>query len=187
MRFSRVRALPALVLAAYVAVLSASPVGEALRLLVHITTEHSAVAQLPAVAAQHPVRSPAMREELRAEDVHHHHDHGEGRHHQESALPASEHDHRASSSQDAPGGAEVGGATIAFDAPHEHDGRLHTHAPDAAEDPVAPTVTLEEYYPVSNAAVPLPVQSRERDPFRVAISSHQSTASIELPPPRRLI
>lgn len=159
------RALPALVLAAYLAVLGASPVGEALRTLAHLAAGHHAptVLRLAAMRAAPPAAVSARAE--RAEHAHAHR-HGDSHHH-----PAIQH----------PAPDPVPLAALA----HDHDGRVHTHeAEPAADDPAVPPPSLEKHHPHAPALVPEPALAEVGAPAAPAPGAAQHVSPVRIPPPR---
>jgi hypothetical protein len=69
-------------------------------------------------------------------------------------------------------------------APHEHDGVVHTHEPRPDKDPVLLSAAASEYY-LSPTVTPIPLPARygSRTPWMVP-SPDQVTPLVETPPPR---
>lgn len=152
-------ALLALVLA-YACLLGISPVGQAGLLWLHLATEHHGVAVRP--TAEH------------AHDAGRAHRHDSARH----DGSGGGHGHTAPPGDDAGRPASPG-------APHEHDGRVHTHDPAPVGDPAVPAGALSEHYLPPDVASPPPSARDAAVPPTAAPAPRRAAPPVDTPPPRR--
>jgi hypothetical protein len=163
-------ALLALVVA-YACLLGLSPVGQAGFLWLHLATEHhdSAVRH---TAHRHDGeqahRHAAAVESHEADGVREHGEHG--------------HEHAAADAHSAEDGA---GRSVSPGAPHEHNGRVHTHDQTPVEDPAVPVGTLSKYYLPPEVKSPPPTARDAAVPPSAAPAPRRAAFPVDTPPPRR--
>lgn len=159
-----------LVLTGYLLVLSGSSVGYGWGLLTHLLSQHHGT------GIEQPVLVDAHRHGTAADNDPAHH-HGPS-----STRPAAHH-HRPAGHDHAPPDVRP-----PRNAPHEHDGRTHTHERSSDADPAAPallTLALDKHCLFSGVTLP-PPPSRDRAASRPVAAPLPSALPVEVPPPRLL-
>lgn len=162
-------ALLALV-AAYACLLGLSPVGQAGFLWLHLATEHHGPSVRP--TAEHLHDGGRAHRHASAD-----HD-GSGREHGHPAGPGQAVDDEHSADDDAR-------RSVAPGAPHEHDGRVHTHDQAPVDDAAVPVGTLSEYYLSPEMKPPPPAARDAAVPPSAAPAPRRSASPVDTPPPRR--
>jgi hypothetical protein len=77
------------------------------------------------------------------------------------------------------------GRSVAPDAPHEHDGRVHTHDQAPVDDPAVPVGTLSEFYLSPEVKPPPPTARDAAVPPSAAPAPRRAASPVDTPPPRR--
>ena len=157
-------ALLALV-AAYACLLGLSPVGQAGFLWLHLATEHHDSA----------VRQTAHRHD--GGQAHRHAPAVDG-HEADGVHERGEHGHEHSARDDTRRPVSPG-------APHEHDGRVHTHDQAPVDDPAVPVGTLSEYYLSPEVKPAPPTGTDAAVPPSATRAPRQAASPVDTPPPRR--
>ncbi len=166
-------------MAAYACLLGLSPVGQAGFLWLHLATEHhdSAVRQTAhrhdgGQAHRHAPAVDTHESDGAQEHGEHGHEHPAGPGH------AVDDEHSADDA-----GRSV--APVSPGAPHEHDGRVHTHDPAPVDDPAVPVGTLSKHY-LSPEVTPAPPAPRDAAvPPSAAPAPRRAASPVDTPPPRR--
>ncbi len=151
---------------AYACLLGLSPVGQAGFLWLHLATEHHGPPVRPTTEHRHD----GGRAHRHASAVDSHEAGG--------AHEQGEHGHEHPVGDDA-------GRSVSPGAPHEHDGRVHTHDPAPVDGPAVPVGTLSEYY-LSPELKPAPPAARDAAvPPSAAPAPRRAASPVDTPPPRR--